>query len=68
MRDLDPLDFDAAARLKAEPAILEVMPEERLTRVQDLLECDTAGRYRSLAGTWMTFEFLVGNAQEGCHK
>ena len=68
MRGLDPLDFAAAAQLKKTPVTLEVMPEEHLTNVQDLLECDTTGRYRSLAGSWMTFEFLVGNARECCHK
>ncbi|KAI0207845.1 hypothetical protein LSAT2_007497 [Lamellibrachia satsuma] len=63
LQNLDPLDFDAAIELKSVPACLEVMPEECLIEVQNLLECDTAGRYRSLADTWMTFDFLIGNSQ-----
>ena len=61
-QNLDPLDFVEASQLKNVPLCTQLMPEERFIKVENILECDTLGRYRSLAGMWMTFDFLVGNS------
>lgn len=64
---LDPLDFAEADKLKLSCMKSELFDGENEILVEDLLTIDTADvngkqeRYfKSLSGTWMPYEFLVG--------
>ncbi|XP_038075231.1 uncharacterized protein LOC119743003 [Patiria miniata] len=59
------LNFPGIQRLKAEPIARTLLPGENSIRVENLLEVDSKGQFRSLSGTWMAFDFLMGNPVAG---
>ncbi|XP_022094197.1 uncharacterized protein LOC110981169 isoform X1 [Acanthaster planci] len=59
------LNFPGIQRLKNEPIARTLLPGENSITVENLLEVNSKGQFRSSSGTWMDFDFLMGNPVPG---
>ncbi len=61
---LDPLEFEAAMRLRNTPHTREYFPGESHILTHDMLEQSSSRCVRVRSGMWMSYDFLMGSHYE----
>ena len=59
-KGLVPLEFEAAQLMKSQPWSQDPLPGECSIVVEDMLDMDDKGRYCTVGGLMMSFDYLLG--------